>query len=572
MEIERILSSINEISDNSEKYFLDLGSLFPSLLNRDNSTSLQELQEIFSDLGICNKKSSNTEEKLFNGYAEKYNPLFEELNSKIKELSELDKMIAGIKEDSEQMGLIALNAMVISIKSGEKGQAFSRITENLQRLANDMSLFSDKLLDEEKQLIEHINTLKQIFSNILDSQKELSSKGSMGTNSVQDLINDVVAPLNRMETNINEIYPPIQKAMENLQLQDIIRQALGHITSCLNEINNTPNQIPDSDGELDSICFNIALYELSIEVLNDIINHINVSFSEFNSNWNIVTNQLSTIDSYRKDFFERYLDELKHSPDNISERLTTIITHFQKNMEEFSRYHLVQKDLLHTCQSINEKARTMRSVFNNLQPVMSRLHHVRILQQIEVAKNEAIKSVTDSVSDMDKLIQSANESLEVMEELLDTFIRETSGLLSNFTNSISTDNNNMISLRKEKNSFFEELRDTKNQLASIITNFTVFPYGFEEKCSKVKLDLDGIEKLGHSLTEYKETLHYEKSILEKKKEEVMQRKNILNWTIQNSKFSEVIEHFTITAHKEAAGKLCGFNVESGTKSGEITFF
>ena len=150
MEIERILSSINEISDNSEKYFLDLGSLFPSLLNRDNSTSLQELQEIFSDLGICNKKSSNTEEKLFNGYAEKYNPLFEELNSKIKELSELDKMIAGIKEDSEQMGLIALNAMVISIKSGEKGQAFSRITENLQRLANDMSLFSDKLLDEEK--------------------------------------------------------------------------------------------------------------------------------------------------------------------------------------------------------------------------------------------------------------------------------------------------------------------------------------------------------------------------------------------------------------------------------------
>ena len=124
--------------------------------------------------------------------------------------------------------------------------------------------YLDPVTGEEKQLIEHINTLKQIFSNILDSQKELSSKGSMGTNSVQDLINDVVAPLNRMETNINEIYPPIQKAMENLQLQDIIRQALGHITSCLNEINNTPNQIPDSDGELDSICFNIRIINLII--------------------------------------------------------------------------------------------------------------------------------------------------------------------------------------------------------------------------------------------------------------------------------------------------------------------
>ena len=51
------------------------------------------------------------------------------------------------------MELIALNAMVVSIKSGEKGRAFSCITENLQRLSTDMIKLSGKLTYEENILL-----------------------------------------------------------------------------------------------------------------------------------------------------------------------------------------------------------------------------------------------------------------------------------------------------------------------------------------------------------------------------------------------------------------------------------
>lgn len=92
----------------------------------------------------------------------------------------------------------------------------------------------------------------------------------------------------------------------------------------------------------------------------------------------------------------------------------------------------------------------MYNVFENLRPVMSRLHHVRILQQIEVAKNEAIKQVKDSVTDMDNLINASNKSLDLMEKLLSVFIHESTDLLSEFTDSITLDNQKMVCLRKEK--------------------------------------------------------------------------------------------------------------------------
>lgn len=572
MELFDILKSINQVSDYSEKYFLELGTLFPSLLNRESGSSLVNLKKITNSLGEGNDKSSNSEKALFEGYSDKYKPLFEHLNSKIETLTELDKLIAGIKEDSEQMELIALNAMVISIKSGEKGLAFSRITENLQRLSNDMFLFSDKLLEEEKILIENINGLKDIFSNILASQNTLSSKGSTGSSNIQQMITTVVTPLEKMESEISSIYPPIQKAMENLQLQDIIRQALEHIKACLEEINNTAKQVPGSDEELDSICFNIALYDLSVEVLSDIINHLTKSFLEFDNNWSIVTQNLEDIDSQKKNFIYRFLDINSGSTENISSQLSAIINHFKSIMDEFSHYHLVQKDLVHVTQNITEKARTMYTVFGNLRPVMSRLHHVRILQQIEVSKNEAITSVKDSVTDMDNLISTANKSLDTMEVLLSDFIKETTTLLKNFNNSLTADNQNMLNLRKEKGVFFDELQEAHSRVSSIISGFTVFPAGFESKCETVAKDLSGLMDLNLKLKEIKNELTSKKEELSAVRQHLMNEKNVHTWDIRNSKFSEIINRFTITAHKEAAGKIGGFSIEHGAASGDITFF
>lgn len=572
MDINEILFSINQVSDLSEKYFLDLGNLFASLLDRDSENSIQHLQSVLKTMQAGNEKTTTQEDALFNGYDEKYNPLFSELNSKIETLSKLDKFIAAIKEDSEQMELIALNAMVISIKSGEKGLAFSRITENLQRLSKDMFLFSDKLLEEEKQLINHINGLKEIFTNILGEQKNLSQEGNSGSFAINELISSVMVPLNSIETSIENVYPPIQKAMENLQYQDIIRQALNHVKSCLSQTNDISNLTAGSDEELDALGFNISLFELSIKVLEDISKKLSDCFVDFDKNWSVVTANLSTVETQKNSFENRFISNEVDSPENIDLRLQLIIGQYKKVIDRFSQYHLVQKDLYHTTQSITEKARTMYTVFGNLRPVMSRLHHVRILQQIEVSKNEAIKSVKDSVMDMDNLIKSANDALDVMEELLSKFIRETATLLSSFNRLLDSDNSKMFALRKNKSSFFDELTKTQANLESIMSHFQVFPFGFEKKCENVAKDLSQIQELNLSLKNLKNELKSSVEELRIKQKNALEERHISDWVIKDSKFRDIIDRFTITAHKEAAGKIGGFEIESGADSGNITFF
>ena len=48
--------------------------------------------------------------------------------------------------------------------------------------------------------------------------------------------------------------------------------------------------------------------------------------------------------------------------------------------------------------------------------------------------------------------------------------------------------------------------------------------------------------------------------------------NLDSYEIVDTKFKKLIEKFTITAHKEAVGKIGGFAVETGSAPGDITFF
>ena len=203
---------------------------------------------------------------------------------------------------------------------------------------------------------------------------------------------------------------------------------------------------------------------------------------------------------------------------------------------------------------------------------MSRLHHVRILQQIEVAKNDAIKSVQDSVTDMDNLINSANKSLDTMESLLENFITETGSLLSTFTTSIGRDNENMVELKNNKMKFFDEISAGRNQLASIISDFTVFPDGFQTKCTSADQNIQNLQKIGTQISDFISELKVSQENLIQKKTNLLKERNLSSWEIKNTNFVNLIKNFTITAHKEAAGKLAGMEIEKGAASGEVTFF
>lgn len=562
-----IRAKIKDYSSQIEKNFMLLSDKFPTLLNKQGGTSLEEIRDVLTKLGDGNSVESEKEKNMLSGYGSKYSSLFDELNQRIKDLEEVNSHVKDIKSDSEEMELIALNAMVISIKSGEKGRAFSAITENLKRLSTDMILYSNNLISEEKQLLDSITSVQQIFGGIVDSQKQLSSLGSNGASGISNLIEKASQPLDEMKALTDSVYKPIQAAMEGIQQQDIIRQALDHVQLYLEQVVDTEEiSSQASDQDLDNITFNITVLQLCERILNNVESALQKSETIFKNNWNNVTSILESVERQKNSYMANFLGDPASNPDSMLAILNSIIDKFQSMLGEFAHYQLVQKDLVRTCQNINEKARTMYAVFENLGPVVNRLHHVRILQQIEVAKNTAISDVRDSVTDMEKLIQSANGSLDNMRALIGNFIEQIGTLLSSFTYSIAQDNAEMADLRNSKNAYFNSLKDAEGRLHGCIQNFSVFPTGFAKECRDVSDSLNSMEGIQSKLSSFIQELHSRSEALVQERKQAFSERQISSWTIKDPKLIDIQNKFKAFSGQDGSVQRDMNDV------GEITLF
>lgn len=573
MDLKNLSFDIQQISDRIEDIFVDFSKEFPKLLNSTKSSSFDELTGALETLKTENSLSSKTESSFFNNYGEKYSFLFEALNKEIENLTDIDNQITNITNDSEEMELIALNAMVVSIKSGEKGRAFSCITENLQRLSTDMIKLSGKLTYEENILLDNINNLKNIFYQITETQKKIAHISNTQQNRVQKCIENSANPLNEIFHLSQSVYPAIQGAMEGLQLQDIIKQAFNHVTMSLDEFVDD-KKITDISQKLDTIAFNLSLAELAQSVLKDIEANLQNSSDTFANKWNDVRQILTNTEQKRIDYLHTFFDKTDDSGKkvSISSQLDDANNDFHMLTEEFFTFQNNQKKVVTTCNTIKEKVHTMYDVFINLRPVINRLQHVRILQEIEVSKNEAIFTVKDLVTDMDTLILDATNALDIMQTTIEAFIMEIDEMISSFSITIADDNSKMTEVRADKVNFITSLQTLQENISAIMQNFVVFPHSFHQQCKQVDYLLNQLEEIKQEFDEMYNQLSQEIDILSQKKAECMESLGISSYEIVNDKFKNLISQFTITAHKEVAGKIGGFEVEEGFSAGDITFF
>ena len=573
MEIIEISRTLEETSAKIEDMFLSLADKFSALLNKKGGTSLEELISALNELKESNDKASEKEDALFNGFDKHYSALYTNLNQKIEDLNELDTMVKEIKNDSEEMELITLNAMVISIKSGEKGLAFSCITENLKRLSNQMLQYANHLLTEEDELLRNISDLENIIKAVLDCQKKLSVLGTSSSEGLLALIKNSSEALNGMSDLAADVYFPIQKTMEALQLQDIIRQALEHVLLCLQDFSKINENEQRVEEILDNVSFNVELLQIAQSVLDDIIGHLDEITEIFDSNWEKVSKMLTSIEEKRQAFLKRFLAEGEDNSESMLLAIERIQSKFSVILEEFINFQNSQRNLEFTCQSITQWANSMNRTFEDLSPVIQNLHHVRVMQGIEVAKNDAISSVRDSVTDMDNYIKSANNSLDGMQKLLQAFSKDTKDILSLFTRQIEMDNKQMKLLKKVKTEFFNQLGADYNIISEILHNFHALPDGFEQQCVEVNEELKNVGKLGLTLRSINSQLKNMVAELSHKKDFIMKNNGFSFWEIRDNRLKDLIKNFTITAHKEAAGRIGGFGIEKEVaKSGEITFF
>lgn len=298
MDIREIQDTIQRCSEETERIYTRLGTCFPSLLAvsaQNDASSLPALDSIFRNLSGGFSNYSQDEVSYFEIYNAKNASLFSSLNEKMTALDRINDRVSAIRMDSEELEIISLNAMVISIKSGEKGRAFSCITENLKRLSAQMISLSNALILDERKLIEKNEALKASFSAVIEAQKHvLDSRVTGGGTQIVPVIDEASRALSNMESKAASVSSPIHESMSGIQLQDIIRQSIDQIHLALGELSTS--EAGTVEERLDQLSLDIELLSICLRITHDIKGNLDASLQTFSGNWKKVHQILDEVE------------------------------------------------------------------------------------------------------------------------------------------------------------------------------------------------------------------------------------------------------------------------------------
>ncbi len=305
-DLKAIRADIQQCSDMTETLYTRLGEIFPSLLSlvsdTDPSSSLSALKDILADLIYGLSSTGDDNEDFLDGFNTRNEALFKDLAERMKSLDSIHERLEAIRNNSEELELISLNAMVISIKSGEKGRAFSCITENLKRLSAAMISLSNELMLEEKKLLEKNAALEKSFT-VSRSQYDGVTKNHTVSlkESVLPALDHAYEDIASLEGNAGNTLSPIRQAMSGIQLQDIIRQSIDQVLLATKEIMPFDAQ-KSTEDQLDRISVDVQLLEICEKIIDDVQANVMKSVSVFSENWESVHRILDDVEQQRRNF------------------------------------------------------------------------------------------------------------------------------------------------------------------------------------------------------------------------------------------------------------------------------
>ena len=572
MDMNQMLVELQNAERKTESAFLSLSDIFPQLLAVKENIHSGDLSQKIAAINNESDAFSSLSVNFWTEREEAYTPMLEKLNEKVAMLSTLEQHVKTIRECSEEMQLLSLNAMVISIKSGIRGRAFSSITESLRNLSSKMIENSSRLVNEQSYLLQSIKSLEDVISDLSVSQdKELNSCKSAQA-SMQDILYEIGRPLPQIEEKAAEVWKYIVKSMETMQMQDIVKQSAAQVVLCLQEFKDV-STLADADTahRHDTIAFDIQLCKIGLEILKDVSERLEECIKIFSGDWDSLTEILEAVEKMRTGFINSFYNDAD-GQQSLFSRLDNTLDQFEKILDGFFYYLNAQKTLVKDCKVIKTHSRGIFIVFTDLLPVVNSLQHVRVLQKIEVAKNDAISSVRNSSDDMDTHIDLAKDTIDEMSHLLDSFLAESDKLLSEFIAEITQTVDVAAELKTSGSEFFGRLKDAQVELAHTLKTYTVFPKGFDKQCDNVRAHLKTIVSAADSYMKLSEELSLKAAELEALQKEELERDGLLSWQMEDDTFKQIINRFTITIHKELAGSITGIEVEAGVEAGEVTFF
>ena len=573
-----IFHKLQTVSTETGKEFLTLSNAFPVLIREidekgSSTTQLEDFERIIKELhsaierqGVLLEKNRN----FLNDFKTKNNNLFKGISDKVNLLDAIQDIILGIKDESENMEVISLNAMVVSIRSGKEGQAFSYITSNLKTSSKRLIKQSDALIQYENTVQTLLKALENEIQQVNAINVQSEDHEKIENSEIIKTANEISSTLHDLVDSSKIVKQPILKAMEGIQIQDIIRQSLDDILLAIEKIKE-PDAELSPEKQLEQYATNIKLLQLSIRCLGGVKKNLDSCIEIFTSNRNEVNKILASVDDSRNSFLNG-----EHGRDPLLKVLYACICKTIDNFNTFTHliqsYQQIQNNVLKAVKNIQDSVSEMSACFSAFNPIIGNLQYVAIAQRIEVARNEAISSIKDTVEHMAKLIAQTQSNVQTAQNQLQDFTDTCNSEIKKFLDASTKDDQNFHAVNRDKEVFSRDLEKTYKSLDQAAVNFSVYTPDFYTQYTSISKSIDNLHELSKLINDAQYELKQMLDFQEVEKASLLKKYQLIDSGIHNLDIIEFINHFTITADKQEAGNLAGITVSNGATSGEITFF
>jgi len=591
---DELIEALNRLVAHTEEIYLNLARSYPLLLaeterSLDNSRAMiSNVDEESNRESVRGGRSTSIETLItqtrklieegsttFQRMHTKDGELFSALDEGIHKLSSLDEVIGNIKEDSIEMELISLNAMTVALKAGSAGRAFSYITEELKRLSSRTIALTEEITRRGEELLRVFHDFRSSLAEIKEFQERLFSElhGRLDTSFLdfQEGVRRTISALSSISERSTGIRKPLVAVMEEIQLQDVIKQSVDHVIISLKEL-SASSVVETVEERLDELSFYQQLPALCHVLLEDISTKINHSLSVFRSNLAKARAVIREVERDRSGFVAS-----KTASDAAQgESLNALFDHsavvLKGLLSDLSQSMAMKEQLADRSRNLMNEVFRLEDDFKSFSVVINRFHSIDIASRIEVVKQNVLQRMSGTVEEMTALIARIENDVNESLNSIKVFIKTISTTVNEFQNVYKEEELFVADFEKNIHGRYEQLFEKKNTVTDTISGFSLFTGNFMSMFDTTSGDLARLEELIADVGTVRASLNEVKRITESEMKSLLDQRGLRSWEIGSEKLQQIIRRFTIFTHKKTAGDLAGFEVETGVESGSVTLF
>jgi uncharacterized protein YukE len=569
--------SFPELFKELESGFKESGKLVSFFSNEMNVDEKREGCVPIADIIEKAKEEITGASDFFIELGEKDRTLFASITRGIENLNSLDARIESIRDDSIEIKLISLNAMVTALKAGKNGRGYSYITDELNKLSSRTVTYTKELAGKGEDTLGVFNTLKKRLDSIQSFQRAFYGDFQKKLNSSFESYNQGLKKLTDTLLNVIDeakgVKKPLYRIMEEVQLQDIIRQSVMHVIISLREI-EMDFSADSSEHFLDEMSFSEKVADLCINLLDNVQAMITKSQTVFRENFSHLRQIMRNVEGGRADLLDYFNAEESGKPGRmaINEMFSESIKALEELMEGINRSMDGKKGICRDGTLIIERLKMIDVSFQSFFEIVNSLYCIKVFSRIEIATQSVLKGQSTSIREMTRLIFRIDEDIKEALSIIDEAMRRTNNTVSKYAEEMAGELivvNHMTDRIKES---YDMLISSKNTLSNNLQSFSVYTDRFSSLLDDSENDIDRLLELTGVIEEIREGLRLIRADAEERKKAVLKKRDMGEWKIVNDKMKDMIERFTIFTHKETAGAIGGFEVEKGSEEGELTLF